>query len=279
MFAEEEAREKEATGSLPMPQVQEQRAAEMRGVQQPVSLGSFGPSASSPASGSGDDEESIEQYMSKLLQRVRGESQLATTTQTPLDRATTSSGPLGYMPTNPLQMGSLRDSVVMGGGELAVASGGELGRRKTSVPAPPTDLEALRALANETARRAISRHALRKHRRNAVTKVIVSTLAGVTSLWMMLEAPNWLDLQFITACVSMLVAALWAGETFRTLVESFKVAEEEGPEEISEITAQLHAPTPIDLSNVGRWDGQEPKGESEELRVENQEPEASSVEA
>ena len=62
-------------------------------------------------------------------------------------------------------------------------------KRKVSSPAPQTDLGALRALANETARRAISRHELRKHRRNAVTKVIVATLAGVTSLWLMLDSP------------------------------------------------------------------------------------------
>ena len=65
------------------------------------------------------------------------------------------------------------------------------GETESSSPAPTTNLGALRALANETARLAISRHELRKLRRNAVTKVIVSTLAGVTSLWLMLDSEGW----------------------------------------------------------------------------------------
>jgi hypothetical protein len=216
-----------------------------------------------------DDEESIEQYMAKLLQRVRGESQGSPEAPAKPQRGTTSSGPLGYTPVTALASGpgSVLDSLSAKSGDFEPASGTEQGRRKTSVSAPQTDLEALRALANETARRAISRHALRKHRRNAVTKVIVSTLAGVTSLWMMLEAPSWKTLQFITACVAMLVAAYWGGETFRTMLESFRVGtDDEQEEEMDEFTAQLHAPVPIDMSNVGRWDRQE-------SRIESQEPE------
>jgi hypothetical protein len=87
---------------------------------------------------------------------------------------------------------------------------------------PATNLGALRALANETARRDISRHQLKKHRRDARTKVIVSTLAGMTSLWLMLDAPNWRNIQFITACISLLVAAYWAGEAFREMLGSMR---------------------------------------------------------
>src|SRR5262249_1160102 len=93
---------------------------------------------------------------------------------------------------------------------------GELIRRRVSTPIPTTNLGALRALANETARLAISRHELRTLRRNAKTKTIVATLAGVTSVWLMLDATDWRSLQFIAACGSLLVAAYWAGEAFRT---------------------------------------------------------------
>ena len=106
----------------------------------------------------------------------------------------------------------------------------EVARRKSVAAEAGRDLGALRALANETARRAISQSELKKHRRNAVTKVIVSTLAGVTSLWLMLDSPDFKDIQFITACVSLVVAAIWAGETFRTLLESFRAAAYDGPE-------------------------------------------------
>jgi hypothetical protein len=151
-------------------------------------------------------------------------------------------GPLTAPPTN---------------GDSTSPMGFDPSKRKASMPAPQTDLEALRALANESARRAISRHALRKHRRNMITKVIVSTLAGVTSLWMMLESESWFNLQFITACVSMLVAAYWASETIRTLLESYRVnSSDETDEEIAELSAKLRSPLPIDVENSRTWTSQ-----------------------
>jgi chromosome segregation ATPase len=201
---------------------------------------------------SGDDEESIEQYMSKLLQRVRGDEQPAESTAKPqiTPAMQAPSGPLGYEPspmqaekTMSLSAISLRDSLI--NGESTASLDGS--PRKASMPAPQTDLEALRALANESARRAISRHSFRKYRRNALTKMIVSTLAGVTSLWLMLESPGWLDMQFIAACVSMAIAAYWGAETFRTLLESFRIAAKDETEvEIEEISAELKARLPID---------------------------------
>ena len=116
---------------------------------------------------------------------------------------------------------------------------------RRAAAAPTTNLGALRALANESARRAISRHELKKHRRDAVTKVIVSTLAGMTSLWLMLEAPSWRDLQFITACLSLIVAAYWAGEAFRAMLET-RAAAYAGPEDDAEPAA--NALLPIDVA-------------------------------
>ena len=121
---------------------------------------------------------------------------------------------------------------------------GEWLKRKAAMPAPTTNLGELRKLANETARLAISRHELRKLRRNAVTKVIVSTLAGVTSLWLMLDSPDWLNVQFITACVALVVAAYWAGETFRTLLNSMRINTVEGPEEPAAVASPA---LPIDV--------------------------------
>jgi hypothetical protein len=72
---------------------------------------------------------------------------------------------------------------------------------------------------------------LRKLRHNAVTKTIVATLAGMTSLWLMLDAPGWRDVQFVTACGALLVAAYWASEAFRMLLNSMRLAAFEGPED------------------------------------------------
>ena len=179
-----------------------------------------------------EDEESIEQYMAKLLQRVRGDvGARAAASQAPPDAESRASET-----ATPEHVADRRSAVARPSRrqrdkrqlkEVAV-NWEAIARRAAAAPRP--NLEALRALANESARRAISRHELKKHRRNAVTKVIVSTLAGMTSLWLMLESPNWLDMQFITACVSLLVAAYWAGEAFRALLESFRAAAYDGPE-------------------------------------------------
>jgi hypothetical protein len=117
---------------------------------------------------------------------------------------------------------------------------------RRAAAAPKTNLGALRALANESARRAISRHESKKHRRDAVTKVIVSTLAGMTSLWLMLDAPSWRDLQFITACLSFIVAAYWAGEAFRAMLET-RAAAYDGPS-ADDAEPLAAAGLPIDVS-------------------------------
>ena len=126
--------------------------------------------------------------MAKLLQRVRGDapSSPTTTTQpsgTPLNAPSRNSQARSTERTAPLAIPSaagVEDSETNATGTQSTDSPAPA-KRKAPSAAPQTDLGALRALANETARRAISRHELRKHRRNAVTKVIVATLAGVTS--------------------------------------------------------------------------------------------------
>jgi hypothetical protein len=185
-----------------------------------------------------EDEDSIEQYMAKLLQRVRGDSEggkaarempsgmpLNAPTAKPAElSAENSAPPVTAAPESHWdgQANPLNDQP---------ADSRELMKRRVSSPAPTTNLGALRALANETARMAISRHELRKLRRNAVTKTIVATLAGVTSLWLMLDSPDWRHVQFLTACGALLVAAYWAAEAFRTLLNSMRLAADEGPED------------------------------------------------
>jgi hypothetical protein len=210
------------------------------------------------AAPSNDEEESIEQYMARLLQRVRGDSQPAATGAPAAHNASQPfSGPLGYepspllVPSTPSTTRGQRDSLGEVAGDSLLETPPAAASRKPAIPVPQTDLEALRALANESARRAISRHALRKYRRNAVTKVIVSALAAMTSVWLMLQAPAWTDWQFLGGCLAMVIAAIWAGETFRMLLESFRIAAvDETDEEIKDISAELQARLPIDLANT-----------------------------
>jgi hypothetical protein len=181
-----------------------------------------------------EEEDSIEQYMAKLLQRVRGESEGGKAAReqpsrmplnAPRERLTEHSEP-PVMAAQESHAAGQANAI----NDPAVISG-EMIKRRVSSPAPATNLGALRALANETARLAISRHELRKLRRNAVTKTIVATLAGMTSLWLMLDSPDWRNVQFLTACGALLVAAYWAAEAFRTLLNSMRIKPYEGPEE------------------------------------------------
>jgi hypothetical protein len=222
--------------------------------QQPRNSGVANGNVGTPLTG--DEEESIEQYMSKLLQRVRGDGPApAAASQAPPAEQPPISGPLGYEPTpmqarSPMTLSaiSLRDSLTADG---ATPTDGP--RRKSSIPAPQTDLEALRALANESARRAISRHSLRKYRRNATTKVIVSTLAAMTSVWLMIESPDLLHWQFLGACGTMVIAAYWTGQTIRALLETLRVtAPDDTEKEIREISAELQARLPIDVVSTDK---------------------------
>ncbi len=215
------------------------------------------PEAVATSSSKVEEEDSIEEYMAKLLQRVRGDSPGG-----PASQAQPSSMPLNAPAAkNQARTAGASAPLTMASPRLATEGQGfaadsqptedsEPLKRKFAAPTPQTDLGALRALANETARQAISRHELRKHRRSAVTKVIVCTLAGVTSLWLMLDSPDWYSIQFITACMALLVAAYWAGETFRTLVGSLRAATYDGPEAGLDVPEAIE-PTalPIDVED------------------------------
>jgi uncharacterized coiled-coil DUF342 family protein len=197
-----------------------------------------------------DNEESIEQYMAKLFQRVRGDSpavagpspSAAVLNGTAAGAGTTPAAVPPVVP--PATPSSSIDSAEEADVEVPV-NWEALARRAA---APTTDLGALRALANESARRAIGRHELKVHRADAVTKLIVSTLAGMTSLWLMLDAPNWLDTQFIAACIALIVAAYWAGEAGRAMLESFRAAAYDGAAgEDDGLESHRQSALPIDI--------------------------------
>ncbi|HEY3395898.1 MAG TPA: FHA domain-containing protein [Lacipirellulaceae bacterium] len=211
-----------------------------------------------------DEEESIEQYMSKLLQRVRGDRPEASAMQSAAAdvQSTGSLLPPGFQPStsySAMTPGPVAQPSVTTNELVRVAGNGDwltsLGtvRRKAPIVEQPADMKTLRALANESARRAIGTHGLRVHRRNAITKVIVSTLAGMTSLLMMLGAPHWKDLQFITACVSLIVAAYWAGQTYAELIDAFRAAAYDGPEDqLQGFANPLPPASTIDVNNLAK---------------------------
>ena len=186
MFAEESTDNPAPSAPIPQP------TAAATTNSKPLTLGIARNAATEPNSSASNDEESIEQYMAKLLERVRGDGPAAQ----PLrklrqfslvhrkqhrlgSRCRWSTRP--RLPTSQLSVSRCRKPKQLKNSRPGMPT---TARRHRLLQ--PTDMGALRALANQTARRAISRHQLTKHRRDAVTKVIVSTLAGMTSLWLML---------------------------------------------------------------------------------------------
>jgi hypothetical protein len=204
-----------------------------------------------PADG---EEETIEQYMAKLLQRVRGgapytpePTTLKRPDQRPTERHTEPRSAPGAESNPPSASPAEEEQVTTSLGTV---------RRKSTVVEPPANLEAFRALANESARRAIGTYALRIHRRNAITKTIVAILSGMTSVWLMLEAPNLRDLQFISACVFLLIAAYWAGQTCGSLLEAFHAASYDGPQTTAGDPDDPFRPAlPIDVEQGSREPG------------------------
>jgi hypothetical protein len=96
-------------------------------------------------------------------------------------------------------------------------------------------------------------HATRTHRRDAVTKFIVASLAGITSLWLILLAPSWRDLQFMAACVLLGVALVWATQTYRKLLELARAGDYDRSEaDIDGEEAPRKVKLPIDVDNEPR---------------------------
>ncbi len=193
----------------------------------PHEKSAFQPFGATPAPATEDDEESIELYMAKLMQRVRGDGPQVSASQTSASSAPSS------IRTQSTKAASTSLPQAVHVNEV------EPGHIAVQVPTPnlkdlmrkgpilenAIDLEAFRSLANESARRAIGVHANRKHRRDAFTKAIFSTIAGMMGIGLMLYASSWRDLQFISGCVSLLIAAYWAGQAYRALTKAVRASD------------------------------------------------------
>jgi hypothetical protein len=186
-----------------------------------------------PATSTIDEEESIEDYMAKLMQRLRGDgaTPMPPSSQAPVvtPAATTANRALPQETASPASPRPLSPLPVVSTRPIPVASmSAEEFKPADRAPERPVDLQSLRDLANASARSAIAVHSSKIHRRSATTKVIVSALAAATSLWLMVQAPNWRDIEFIFACVLLVVAGYWVSQTIKTLVDSIRAGNYDG---------------------------------------------------
>jgi hypothetical protein len=205
------------------------------------------------------EEESIEEYMAKLLQRVRGDAagQPASQSAAALAKRTTEPhaatygiAPAAERPLNDPSYPSLLQPESQP--SSAPLADDEYKPMRQAVE-HPAKLQELRQLANQTARRAIAVHATNTYRQSALTKVIVSVLALMTGAWLMLQSPAWRDVQFISACLLILIAAYWSGQTLHTFFASIRAGHYDGPDAEWEAEAGLRSsPLPIDVED-DRW--------------------------
>jgi hypothetical protein len=123
------------------------------------------------------DEESIESYMERLMHRVRGSSSLSQSTPKPASAVLSNStpSPVPEQAKEPEQAAPAEEN----------PSSTQVRRR--AAPELPTDLSAMRELANTAARTAIDSHARKRKGKQATTKLfgasVTIILSAVLGYW------------------------------------------------------------------------------------------------
>jgi hypothetical protein len=209
-------------------------AAPQRAVVEPAPV--FSHEAQSTPEGHAD-EESVEQYMARLLERMRGPG------------APTPSAEESTVVANASQL----ESTVVSEPEVVEPENHELitdlEELRSSVPAPERShsMAAMRELANESARHAIGVHTARRLRRAARTQAIIALLGAAVGTYLLIEAPNWQTLQFAGGCVAGFVALYWGKLTLMTLIEGIRLGAFEHADDEIDPEKSLHPPLPIDI--------------------------------
>jgi hypothetical protein len=119
--------------------------------------------------------------------------------------------------------------------------------KSKSAPEQPSDMAAMRALANQSARHALSLHAARKLRRTAITRVIVTALGASVSVYLLLNSSTWRSLAFAAGCAAGFAALYWGALTLGTLLKGFQLGAFDEYEEEIEPSKSLNPPLPIDV--------------------------------
>lgn len=194
-----------------------------------------------------DGDAALDEYMSNLMRRVRGES------------SSDSIGPPLTVPV-PDTSEALENDPVERMNELTsrVAAPSyveeptddepfDLERLKQSSKKPPlqANLQAMRELANTSARTAIASHRKRRFIEGAVSKIMVSVVAGGAAAFMTLTADSYTSPLFLGGCAVGVVSTYWGLKLFGVLLERIRDGAEQkiaGPAELD----PSGEPLPID---------------------------------
>jgi hypothetical protein len=212
-----------------------------------------------------ENEESVEQYMAKLLERMRGPANG--------DPAVEQKAPPAE---NSEDSNALADSLA----DEATASTHEpitdLAELKTkpAIVEQASHRQAMRELAMQSARHAIGIHALRKLRRSTRTRCIIALLGAAVAAYLLITAPNWKSLQFAGACVAGFVALYWGKLTLSTILEGIRLGAFDNYDDEIDADKTIHPPLPIDVEPATH---SEPDTSAETVEHEEQEATAEPV--
>jgi hypothetical protein len=122
-------------------------------------------------------------------------------------------------------------------------------KSKVIAPELASDMVAMRALANQSARHALGVHAARTFRSSARTRFIVALLGASAGLYLLLDAPEWKSLQFAAGCVATIAALYWGGLTLGALIKGTRVGafENVDDDDDRDPVQSLRPPLPIDV--------------------------------
>ena len=159
-----------------------------------------------------DEEDSIEQYMQRLLHRVRGgegdhENTASKATKTPIGLPNSAATPTKPRSRVAASMG-LEISDVKADPNIERLRE-ELFVPRQQAPEQRTDLDALRELANTNARRAITRSDIRRTNSAFYLKLCVTAVAVFSAVALFLFNGLTLNAPFVGMIAAIIVAILW----------------------------------------------------------------------
>ena len=158
------------------------------------------------------DDEALEAYMQNMMERVRGGAETSATEELPAHQTALTQ--------------RFAQQEVLTPEELAKPFDLESLRGSSNKPPLPTDIRAMRELANSSARGAIARHHKRLNREAIFTKLSLCATAIAVAIYMMISAENFTSSSFLGGAFSVLVAVLWGVKFLGHLRQAIRGAEE-----------------------------------------------------
>jgi hypothetical protein len=192
--------------------------------------------ANNPSSAEGEQEESIEEYMQKLLQSVKQGPDGADTQGLSLDEATVRSAPRSR--SEFINRATKSTPIEQPPSDSEAATSQPTSEPSRRGPTPQVDMNALRELANSNARRAIARSETKRASTTILVKVAVTSFAvAAASLILLLNGfqPNPPFAGFVAAVV---IAFIWGTDCYKHYKSLQKAKSQKQPLQQNEVEDQ-----------------------------------------